>query len=152
MPRPPSHQRPEHAFRPGRVDLWGDRRPTAAEIAERVSYNGSGKHKRYAAPNGEWTPVHRPGTAECQQFAQTDWLQLIDALREAIRQSCVQLEPGREFPRRVWAYINGKLHEARITNPQSGEYHGFPLDYASQKPDDPHNLLKNAPSVSIPVI
>ena len=152
MSRPPTHQRPAHAFKPGRIDNWSDHTPTAPEIAERVSYGGNGKHKRYPAPNGEWTPRHRPGTAECQQFAEADWPQLIEVLREAIRRSCVELEPEREFPRRAWAYINGQLHEARITNSQSGEYHGFPLDYESQMPDDPCKLLKNAPRVSIPVI
>jgi hypothetical protein len=62
------------------------------------------------------------------------------------------LEPDERFPTRVWAYINDRLHEAKITNPATGEYHGMPLDYESQKPDDPHELLRNAPRVTLPVI
>jgi hypothetical protein len=151
MARQPQYQRPPHDFKPGHVDLWGDRRPTPAEIADRVSYRGIGKHKRYPAPNGEWIPVHRPGTAECRQFPPEHWGRLVETLREAIRRSCIQLQIGREYPVRAWAYINGTLHEARISNPGSGEYHGFPLEYESQKPKDPHSLLTNAPRVSIPV-
>jgi hypothetical protein len=62
------------------------------------------------------------------------------------------LEADEQFPTRVWAYINGILHEAKITNSVTGEYHGMPLEYESQKPDDPHDLLRNAPRVTIPVI
>jgi len=134
------------------VDLWGDHTPTAETIAREVSYGGSGKHKRYPAPNGEWTPVCRPGCFECQHFAEANWPQLVEVLRDAIRRSCVQLEPDERFPTRVWAYINGRLHEAKITNSVTGEYHGMPLEYESQKPDDPHELLRNAPRVTIPVI
>lgn len=123
----------------------------AAEVAERVSYRGSGKHKSYPAPNHEWEPVHRPGTAVCARFNPTEWHRLEEALRESIRRSCVQLEPRRGFPTRAWAYINGTLHEARLTNQGNGEYHGFPLEYESQKPEDPHDLLRNAPRVTISV-
>ena len=152
MAQPPSYQRAQHAFKGGRVDQWGDRTPTAEAIAELVRYGGNGKHKRYPAPNGEWRPVFRPGCFECARFAEASWPQLVAVLREAIRLSCVQLEPNERFPRRVWAYINGTLHEAKITNSITGEYHGMPLEYESQKPDDPHNLLRNAPNVTIPVI
>jgi hypothetical protein len=117
-----------------------------------VRYGGSGKHKNYPAPHGEWVPVHRPGTALCDHFDQANWPQLVQSLQEAIRRSCVQLDADLEFPIRAWAFINGKLHEARITNQGSGEYHGFPLDYESQKPEDPHGLLRNAPRVDIPVV
>ena len=152
MPRPPSYQRPERDFKPGRVDKWGDHVPSAEEVASRVQYGGSGKHKNYPAPHREWEPVLRPGTSGCARFDQSEWPRLVETLREAIRRSCVQLDPQKEFPTRVWAYINGKLHEAKITNQGNGEYHGFPLEYASQEPDDPHDLLRNAPRVTIRVV
>lgn len=139
-------------YKPGRVDSWGNHTPTATALASQVRYGGSGKHKNYPAPNGEWVPIHRPGTALCEQFDVAQWPRILAALQDAIRSSCVQLAPGQTFPTRVWAYINGKLHEAKITNRGTGEYHGFPLEYESQMPDDPHDILRTAPRVDIPVI
>jgi hypothetical protein len=129
----------------------GDRVPTAQSIAERASYRGNGKHKRYSASDQSWTPNLRPGVSECPHIIQSDWPRIEQLLRDAIRRSCVQLEENREFPTRAWAFINDQLYEARITNPSTGEYHGFPLDYKSQWPSDPHDLLRNAPRVQVTV-
>ena len=96
--------------------------------------------------------MHRPGAALCAHFAESAWPQLLAALREAIHCSCVQLDAEKKFPTRAWAYINGTLHEARITNQGNGEYHGFPLECESQMPDDPNDNLRNAPRVEIPVV
>ncbi len=148
-PRPPAHQRREHDFKPGHVDRMDLR--VASQIAERVTYGGHGKHKDYPAPDHEWEPVHRIGTARCGRFSKSDWPQLQTLLREAICRSCVQLEAQSEFPVRVWAYINDRLHEARVTNRGIGLYHGFPLDFESQKPLDPHDLLRNAPRATIAI-
>lgn len=74
-----------------------------------------------------------------------------DALRQAILAGCVDVEFRGDFPARVWAFVNGTLHEARLTNEQSGEYHGFPLQYEEWQPKDPDGLLRNAPRVEIPV-
>ena len=75
---------------------------------------------------------------------------MAETLRESIRRSCVQLDSQKAFPTRAWAYINGKLHEAKITNQVSGEHHGFPLEYESQEPDDPHDLLEECPACHHP--
>jgi len=69
----------------------------------------------------------------CDQFVESGWHTLLAALQEAFRRSCVQVDSQKEFPTRAWAYVNGTLHEARITNQGLGEYHGFPLEYESQK-------------------
>ena len=149
MSRPPRYQRPEHDHKRGRVDQWGPDRTPAAEIARRISYRGIGKHKDYRAPAGQWTPVRRPGASLCDKYPVEEWKRIEQAMREAVEQSCVQLETGKEFPTRIWIYINDKLHEARITTPGGGEYHGFPLNYKSQEPTDPHDLLRKAPCVRI---
>jgi hypothetical protein len=56
-----------------------------------------------------------------------------------------------EFPSRVWAYINGILHEARLHNVQLGEYHGFPLEFPEQMPIDPNGMLRKAPGEQIAI-
>jgi hypothetical protein len=72
-------------------------------------------------------------------------------LRSAIRAGCVHAEFKGDFPTRVWAYINGKLHEARLQNSMLGEYHGFPLEYPEHYPADPNNVLNGAPDEQIAV-
>ncbi len=88
--------------------------------------------------------------AKCERFAPADWPRLEETLQAAVRTGCVDEFRGN-FPSRAWAFINGVLHEARLTNQANGEYHGFPLEYEEQRPDDPHDLLRNAPRVEIPV-
>jgi hypothetical protein len=73
-------------------------------------------------------------------------------LREAIQSGCTSGIPEEAFPFRAWGYINGVLHEARRTNPESGEYHAFPLDYKEHYPQDPKKLLRKATRVDIAVI
>jgi hypothetical protein len=149
MPRKPQYQRERLDIKRGRVDGWirEDLRPD--QVAESASYAGSGKHKRYPAPNLEWTPIYRSGTAECDQYANGAWKRIEKALKDAIRSACVQWEPDKQFSARAWAFVNNILHEARLSNPERGEYHAFPLPNRSQWPDDPHGLLKKAPNVEI---
>ncbi len=152
MCKRPQYQHGRSSIRRGRIEGWCGHVPLPEEVAERVSYAGSGKHKKYPAPGGQWVPTHRPGVAECDHYAESEWKNIRDVLKAAIKCSCVQWEPvGGEFPARVWAFVNGVLHEARLSNPEQGAYHAFPIDYHSQRPEDPLNLLEKAPHVEIPV-
>ena len=75
---------------------------------------------------------------------------LLDVLRRAIRAGCVS-EFGGAFPDRDWAWINGVLHEARITDKRTGDYHGFPVNDRRQYPE-PIDQVEAAPRVEIPVV
>ncbi len=86
--------------------------------------------------------------AKCDQFAEAEWPKLLDALRKGIEARCVGEFRG-DFPSRVWAWINGVLHEARLT--AAGDYHGFPIDDPSQYPA-PASELEKAPSVTIATV
>jgi hypothetical protein len=118
-------------------------------IAQRVKYVASGEHKDYPSRDGHWVVALKADKAKCDHFARSAWSQLQQLLRLAIVSTCTHEEFRGDFPARVWAFINGKLHEARLTNSETGEYHGFPLDYPEQWPDDPGNRLRNAPRASI---
>ena len=112
----------------------------------------SGEHKSYPPPpeqKGLWTFTNRSGKAKCGRFDPSDWPKLVDALRDAIRSGLVHEDFTGDFPRRVWVYINGVLHEARLSNATLGQYHGFPLEYEEQRPSDPDGLLKDVPRVTI---
>jgi len=144
------YQRTPDDFKPGRLIAWVADEETRRNLAQRVHYRGNGAHKTYPAPNGEWIPCLRRGKAECWKFDPKDWPRLVILLRQAIVAGCVA-EFRNGFPSRVWAYINGALHEARLHNAELGEYHGFRLEYPQQTPSDPEGLLRNAPREQIPV-
>ena len=49
-----------------------------------------------------------------------------------------------------WVWINDVLHEARLTNEGTGDYHGFPINDPRQYPE-PLDRVEAAPRVEIPV-
>lgn len=151
MSKKPRNQRKRSSIKPGRVDGWREGVGSPEELAERVSYAGSGKHKRYPSATGEWIPIHRPGLSECAHYADDDLRPIEGVLRDAIRRACVQWEEGKSFPVRVWAFVNDVLHEARLSNQDTGVYHAFPLNFDEQWPSDPDEILKDAPRVSLPL-
>jgi hypothetical protein len=149
MVKKPRNQRKRDIKR-GCIGPWPKWSLEPETIAARVRYVGSGKHKTYSSPDDSWVPNHRPGVGgRCDEYAQQEWAKLEDGLRAAILAGCVQFKAGETFPGRVWAYVNGILHEARLTNSERGEYHAFPLEEKSHEPDDPGELLRGAPRVKI---
>jgi hypothetical protein len=151
MGRRPKHQRRPKEFKPGTIAPWPADKLPAAEVAKLVRYVASGEHKDYHAPDGSWIRAHHSDKTKCAHFARSEWVRLQESLQGAIEASCVDEEFRGDFPTRAWAYVNGVLHEARLSNRSSGEYHGFPLEYPEQIPLDPTNLLRNAPRVEIAI-
>jgi hypothetical protein len=112
----------------------------------RVTYTGHTIHKTYESPAGR--PAWRADEAKCDVYDIEDWPKLLDALQKAIRARCVGKFRGN-FPSRVWVWVNGVLHEARLTEQGQGDYHGFPLNDPRQYPE-PAKRLESAPRVEIP--
>jgi hypothetical protein len=129
----------------GRICDWPEGVGTPDEVAARVTYTGNPIHKTYPSPAGP--PALRADEAKCDVYAAAVWPRLLDALRQAIRAGCVGQFRGA-FPSRAWVWINGVLHEARLTG--DGDYHGFPVNDRRQYPE-PEDRLENAPRVEIPV-
>lgn len=146
----PRYRRPQD-FSRGRVARWPNERPPPQSIARRAVYRPDGAHKDYPSPTRQWEFNPRTDKAKCAHYREDQWPQLVAVLRAAIAAPVVSAEFRGEFPARAWAYVNGRLHEARLTNPETGEYHGFPLTYEEQYPDDPEGLLSHAPQVTIAV-
>ncbi len=154
MRRKPSYVRDPGNFRSGIVCPWPAGHASADEVAQDAHYLPSGEHKSHPSPKNLWTFGPRKGKALCDTFDETQWPLLIQTLRQAIVASCVSREFRGRFPASVWAYIQRgneppKLHEARLSNSGHGWYHGFPLQYEDQYPEDPHGLLRNAPCAKI---
>jgi hypothetical protein len=93
----------------------------------------------------------RADKAKCDHYPEEQWPRLLEALRSAIRAGCVSAFRGKPFPERAWAWINGVLHEARITNPSTGDYHGFPINDERQYPG-PTERIEAAPHVDTPLV
>ncbi len=142
-------QRKPEDFKPGRIGVWPSGKPLPNSVAVRARYIASGEHKDYPSSEGLWVMAVKADKSKCDHFARSEWSRLQKVLRDAITAGCVHEEFRGDFPARAWAFINGKLHEARLTNAENGEYHGFPLDYQEQWPDDPGNQLRNAPRATI---
>lgn len=102
-------------------------------IADRVTYVGSGEHKRF--PNPLCDPRLRSDASDCDAVDPTlsqDPARLTAWLREAIRRGQVSPEFEGEFPRKAWARVptaGGELTvEARLTNSGLGQYKGYFVD------------------------
>ncbi len=150
MARRPAYQRQEKQIKRGTVAARWPGRLSPQEVAARATYIGSGEHKTYPSEDGLWTFDPRADKAKCDKYDRTQWSQLVDALRVAIRAGCVDEDFRGDFPSRVWVYINEVLHEARLSNAGLGQYHGFPVEYEEHVPHDPLGLLRNAPHAKIP--
>jgi len=112
---------------------------TARKVEERlrtiitiVRYTGSSYHR---SPGSKAGPVAtRAGlTSRCPP----SWsnAKATEALRLAVSEARVScFWEGAGFPRYVW-YLDGDvLYEARLTNRENGEYHGYPLEDRWQWP------------------
>jgi hypothetical protein len=121
-PKRPNYQR---SSKRGQLTDWPEGFGTPDEIAKVVQLRGNTEHKTYPTRFGP--PANYADKSKCDQFAEKDWPQLEEALREAIRSGIVGIFRGN-FPSRAWVWINETLHEARLENHLLGHYHGYPLD------------------------
>lgn len=141
MARRPRFQR---NIKRGRICDWPEDAGAPEDVAAQVTHTGHTIHKTYPSPAGP--PAWRADEAKCDFYEPNDWPRLLGALQEAIRARCVGEFRG-DFPGRAWVWINGVLHEARLSG--QGAYHGFPLNDPRQYPE-PAKRLENAPRVEIP--
>ena len=144
MPRRPVHR---HEISRGQIIEWPEGVGTPEEVAARATFTGSSLHKTYPSPAGP--PALRADKSKCDRYPDSAWPRLLSALREAIAAGCVGSFRGA-FPARAWVWINGVLHEARLTNEATGEYHGFPINDPRHYPE-PADRLEAAPRVEIPL-
>lgn len=153
MPRRPTSH-PRRDIKPKYV-LAGDTDWQGAELAARVRYEGSGKHKTYPPPpqmRGAWIPtfIDDGQTERCGHFAFDEWADVQELLRRAVAGGFVAARKNGQpdlrddgMPSRAWAFVDDVLHEARYTN--NGVYHAFPLSVRDTWPQDPYHRLEEAP-------
>lgn len=123
-------KQPARKTDPGRIEPWPAQAEGLAEVAAKVRYLGSAEHKSYptAATGGPGLRHAEAGEKDaslCPYYPDERWPDIEAALQAAIRAGCVGV-PEQGFPRKVWGYFEGQLHEARQTNPGYGQYKGYP--------------------------
>jgi hypothetical protein len=105
-------------------------REAMRQAASNVRYTGSPYHRS----SGKEGPVaQRIGlVSRCPP----NWtnLEATRLLRIAISEGRVSKHWEQGFPRHVWHLDGGVLYEARLTNSENGEYHGYPLEDRWQWP------------------
>lgn len=138
----------EHGIKRGTIRDWPEDADKPEVVARRVTYTGSALHKNYPSPAGP--PALRADKVKCDFYPAAQWPLLLKGLREAIQAGFVGDFRGG-FPFRAWLWINGVLHEARLTNEATGDYHGFPINDPRQYPE-PMDRLEGAPHVEIPCL
>lgn len=93
--------------------------------AERASFMNSDYHCR--GENGRPPATRTKPTMHCPR--QWTIRQGINAVREAIRAGRVSRKWLPEgFPRHIWHLEGDVWYEARSTNGNPGEYHGYPIE------------------------
>lgn len=94
-------------------------------LSERVSYIISTEHKDYLTAAG-------PGKLRSDASACPRGLDLSEVerwLKRAVAHGDVSAAGG-EFPRYAWTRVEGRVYEARLSNPGLGQYKGYPIhDY-----------------------
>lgn len=103
-----------------------------ARLADRVQYHGIAKHKANPTAFGLPLEARRYGDAtRCDEhagFRPTDMASLPSMLRRGILAGLVGGSLDSGVPTVIWAIGNtGWIFEARITNVEQAEYHGYPV-------------------------
>lgn len=97
-----------------------------SKIAAQASYIGSPEHKR--GPSFSGPPRFKSGNSICPTELNGRQEDLTTWLREALQQGHFTGPIEAGFPRYVFARRQNKWLQARLTNPQLGQYKGWPVE------------------------
>jgi hypothetical protein len=100
------------------------------ELASRVRYVGSSEHKSF--PSFAGPPKMRADATKCDPHL-TDPEEITAWLRGGVEAGHIGAPWEGDFPRYVWAQVQGIYYEARLVNRGSGGYKGWSVE-ASEFP------------------
>ncbi len=122
--RQESGMRTPHRHRPRKLDRLAPTRDTdLAALSEKVTYSISTEHKDYLTSAG-------PGRLRSDASAcprNLDFDDVIQWLRDAVRDGQVSAQVEGDFPRYAWRRVEGHVYEARLSNSGLGQYKGYPI-------------------------
>jgi hypothetical protein len=97
-----------------------------AELSARAKYIISPEHKDYLTSAGPGKL--RSDASACPRGLNFDEVELW--LKEAIAKGDASADFQGDFLRYAWARVDGRVYEARLSNPGLGQYKGYPIqDY-----------------------
>jgi len=127
------HQRFKHRT----IAPWPSDKPQPEVVASLVRYVGSAEHKSFPSPAGNATL--RSDASRCDP-RYTDFEQITEVLRTAIRRGCISAIFEGDFPKYAWGWLDGHLYEARLVNRNAGWYKAFRLQDVEMPRDNQHLL------------
>ena len=92
-------------------------------MATRVTYVISAEHKDYLTPAGPGKL--RSDASACPRGL--DFAEVEGWLKAAVARGDVSASMDDEYPRYVWARLDGRAYEARLSNAGLGQYKGYPI-------------------------
>ena len=122
-----------------KIGKWPEGTLSPEDLANLVTYVGSGEHKDHPSPMGP--PKLRSDATPCEVHMTRNVDRNTEALREGIRRGCISSVFEGGFPKYVWTWIDGVLYEARHINGPLGTYKGYRLE-ESDRPQDPDGKLE----------
>ena len=104
-----------------------------SRVADHASYVGSPEHKDTPSFAG-WPRPRWGDAAMCDRSYARRQVELTEWLRVAIRAGQVSADWAGDFPRYVWALVDGDAYEARLVNEGQGSYKAYKLE-AKERPE-----------------
>ena len=98
-------------------------------LAAKVKYIGSPYHKSNPGDFGLTPPTApRQDATLCDEAGVSSKREAIRLLRKGASYGLVDEHEVNGFPRRIWSVRkDGVVFEARLSNEEKGQYHGYPL-------------------------
>ena len=149
MARRPEFRRGSSEIKRGRIGIWPTDKPDQAKVAKRARYVPSGEHKGYPSKAGAWVFGPKKSRTLCLKYSDESFLKIHKGIAIALAGPCISEEFRGDFPARAWVWVDDVLHELRLTSETAGEYHGFPINYSEDFPEDPLGRMKDCPHVKV---
>jgi hypothetical protein len=98
-------------------------------LANEIAYGGNPEHKRDPGDFGLTPPsTPRGDKTICDEAGIRLRSEALSILRSGVLKGLISRQKSGRFPQNVWAVTgDGSVFEARIENPETGTYHGYPI-------------------------
>lgn len=108
------------------LDEWDGERLDL--LARKVRYGGNPEHKRNPG-NFALTPSSgpRPGKSLCDEVEVYARKEALKLLHQGCRKGLVSKRLENGWPKNIWSVKDGRALEAQLESPETGVYHGYPL-------------------------
>jgi len=98
------------------------------QLGQRLNYGGNPEHKRNPGDFGLTPPSGaRIGKMLCDEVGVFHRQEALELLRSGVTAGLVSERCVNGWPKNIWAVRDGRVLEAQLEQPETGSYHGYPL-------------------------